>query len=355
MRERGSPWAAALQPDSRVPELTEAPTIDPRCTMYLGILFSVLAYLLSDAVPMKRQAYFNSTAYLPCPFTKAQNISLSELVVFWQDQKKLVLYEHYLGAEKPDNVNAKYLGRTSFDGDNQALRLHNVQIKDTGSYDCYIQKKTPTGSIILQQTETELSVIANFSDPEIEPAQNDTRNTGINLTCSSKQGYPKPTKMYFLITNSTNEYGDNMQVSQDNVTKLFSVSVSLSLPFPDGVYDMTIVCILETESMNISSKPYNIVFPQTQPVQTPWIQWVVSILVCCFSLMLLICIVVKKCRKKQNQSVRSRIIPFKLKRDSGAGKEAINLEEVEPQLHQQNQMQSEDGEGPGKELKSVCL
>lgn len=98
---------------------------------------------------------------------------------------------------------------------------------------------------------------ANFSEPEIEEAQNETRNTGINLTCSSKQGYPKPTKMYFLITNSTNEYGDNMQISQDNVTKLFSVSVSLSLSFPDEVYNMTIVCILETESMNISSKPHN--------------------------------------------------------------------------------------------------
>jgi hypothetical protein len=98
---------------------------------------------------------------------------------------------------------------------------------------------------------------ANFSEPEIKLAQNVTGNSGINLTCTSKQGHPKPKKMYFLITNSTNEYGDNMQISQDNVTELFSISNSLSLSFPDGVWHMTVVCVLETESMKISSKPLN--------------------------------------------------------------------------------------------------
>lgn len=123
----------------------------------------ILSFSILDAVSMKTQAYFNRTAYLPCPFTKAQNISLSELVVFWQDHKKSVLYEHYLGKEKLDNVNAKYLGRTSFDGDNWTLGLHSVQIKDMGTYDCFIQKKTPKGSVILQQTETDLSVIGTWS------------------------------------------------------------------------------------------------------------------------------------------------------------------------------------------------
>lgn len=125
--------------------------------------FLILSFSILDAVSVETQAYFNGTAYLPCPFTKAQNISLSELVVFWQDQQKLVLYEHYLGTEKLDSVNAKYLGRTSFDRNNWTLRLHNVQIKDMGSYDCFIQKKPPTGSIILQQTLTELSVIGMWS------------------------------------------------------------------------------------------------------------------------------------------------------------------------------------------------
>lgn len=101
---------------------------------------------------------------------------------------------------------------------------------------------------------------ANFSEPEIE-VQNITRISGINLTCSSKEGYPKPTKMYISITNSTNstnEHSGDMQISQDNVTELFSVSISLSIPFPDGVYNVTALCVLETESMKISSRLHNI-------------------------------------------------------------------------------------------------
>lgn len=125
--------------------------------------FLILRFSILDAVSMKRQAYFNGTAYLPCPSTKAQNMSLSELVVFWQDQQNLVLYEHFLGTEKLDSVHIKYRGRTGFDGDNWTLRLHNVQIKDMGSYTCFIQKKPPTGSIIIQQTSTELSVIGMWS------------------------------------------------------------------------------------------------------------------------------------------------------------------------------------------------
>ncbi|XP_057621144.1 T-lymphocyte activation antigen CD86 isoform X3 [Chionomys nivalis] len=229
------------------------------CTMVLGLLFMTV-FVFSDAAAMKKQAYFNRTAYLPCHPTKAQNMSLSELIVFWQDQKKSVLYEHYFGREKLDNVNAKYLNRTSFDGENWTLGLHNVQIKDMGLYDCFIQKKTPKGLVILQQTYTELSVVANFSEPKIEVQYKD-RISGINLTCSSKQGFPKPTKMYVWIinsTNSTNEYSDDMLISQDNVTELFSVSINLSIPFPDDVWSVTAVCVLETESMTTCSTPQDI-------------------------------------------------------------------------------------------------
>lgn len=271
--------------------------------MGLGILF-VTVFVLSDAALLKRQAYFNRTAYLPCPFTKAQNRSQSELVIFWQDQKKLVLYEHYLGKEKLDNVDDKYRGRTSFDGDNWTLRLHNVQIKDTGSYDCFIQEKTSKGSVILQQTDTELSVTANFSEPEIESVPNITRNSGINLTCWSKQGYPKPIKMYFWITNSTNEHDEDMQISQDNVTELFSISVSLSMPFPDDVFNVTALCVLETASAKIVSRPYYIVLPEPQTDQkenSSWILGAVAIVLIAVFLGWLLLLLVKKCLRKQEQ------------------------------------------------------
>ncbi|XP_028718102.1 T-lymphocyte activation antigen CD86 isoform X2 [Peromyscus leucopus] len=277
--------------------------MDPRCTMGLGILF-VTVFVLSDAALLKRQAYFNRTAYLPCPFTKAQNRSQSELVIFWQDQKKLVLYEHFLGKEKLDNVDGKYRGRTSFDGDNWTLRLHNVQIKDTGSYDCFIQEKTSKGSVILQQTDTELSVTANFSEPEIESVPNITRNSGINLTCWSKQGYPKPIKMYFWITNSTNEHDEDMQISQDNVTELFSISVSLSMPFPDDVFNVTALCVLETASVKIVSRPHYIVLPEPQTDQkenSSWILGAVAIVFISVFFGLLLLLLVKKCLRKQEQ------------------------------------------------------
>lgn len=189
------------------------------------------------------------------------------------------------------------------------------------------KKKPPTGSIILQQTLTELSVIANFSEPEIKLAQNVTGNSGINLTCTSKQGHPKPKKMYFLITNSTNEYGDNMQISQDNVTELFSISNSLSLSFPDGVWHMTVVCVLETESMKISSKPLN--FTQEFPSpQTYWKEITASVTVALLLVMLLIIV----CHKKPNQPSRPSNTASKLERDSNADRETINLKELEPQI-----------------------
>lgn len=278
------------------------------CIMELGILLLVTAFTLSGAASMKIQAYFNSTACLPCPHSKVQNMSLSELVVFWQDQKKLVLYEHYLGREKSNSVNAKYLGRTSFDEHNWALRLPNVQITDMGSYDCYIQQKRPTGSVILQQTNMELSVVANFSEPEIELAQNVTRNSGINLTCTSEHGFPKPLKMYFLIINSTNKQGDDMEISQDNVTELFSVSTSLSLPFPEDAYNVTFWCVLETKSMNISSRPFSVVLPEPRPVQENWrVTVVVAVVVAVLGAVLpLIIYFLCSCWSRRKDARRSR-------------------------------------------------
>lgn len=67
--------------------------------------------------------------------------------------------------------------------------------------------------------------------------------------------------MYILVTNSTNstnEHSGDMEISQDNVTELFSVFISLSVPFPNGVSSVTTRCVLEIESMKIFSRPHNI-------------------------------------------------------------------------------------------------
>ncbi|XP_036301805.1 T-lymphocyte activation antigen CD86 isoform X10 [Pipistrellus kuhlii] len=231
-------------------------------TMGLSTTVLVMAFLLSGAASMERQAYFNKTGDLPCEFVNSEEISLADLVVFWQHEKKMVLYELYRGQEKPQNVNAIYKNRTSLDQYNLTLRLHNVQIKDKGLYQCFIHHfKESQGMIPIHQKDINLSVLANFSQPEIMLISNRTENSNINMTCSSVQGYPKPKKMYFLLKtiNSTYEYDADMKIIQDDDTGLYNVSISLSfLVFPET--NTSIFCVLQPESTQIQllSQPYNI-------------------------------------------------------------------------------------------------
>ncbi|XP_036206481.1 T-lymphocyte activation antigen CD86 isoform X13 [Myotis myotis] len=236
-------------------------------TMGLSTTLFVMALLLSatflflGAASMKSQAYFNKTGDLPCYFTNPQNISLDELVVFWQDQDKLVLYELLKGKENPQSVDANYKDRTSLDQDNWTLRLHNIEIKDKGLYQCFIYHRKSLQGMIIHQNDIDLSVLANFSQPEIMLISNRTENSFINVTCSSVQGYPKPKKMNFLLKtmNSTSEYDAVMKIIQDNITGLYNVSISSSLPvFPET--NVSIFCVLQPEptQTELFSQPYNI-------------------------------------------------------------------------------------------------
>lgn len=269
-------------------------------TMGLSNTLFVMAFLLSGAAPLKIQAYFNETADLPCQFANSQNRSLSELVVFWQNQENLVLNEVYLGKEKFDSVHSKYMGRTSFDPESWTLRLHNLQIKDKGLYQCIIHHKRPTGMIRIHQMNSELSVLANFSQPEIVPISNITENMYINLTCSSIHGYPEPEKMSVLLRtkNSTIEYDGVMQKSQDNVTELYDVSISLSVSFPDVTSNMTIFCVLETDKTQLLSSPFSIELedPQPPPDHIPWITAVLPTVIIC---VMAFCLILWKWKKKK--------------------------------------------------------
>ncbi|XP_015104596.1 T-lymphocyte activation antigen CD86 isoform X3 [Vicugna pacos] len=253
-------------------------------TMGLRNIFVVMAFLLSGAASLKSQAYFNETGDLPCHFTNSQNLSLDELVIFWQDQDKLVLYELYRGQEKPHNVDPRYMGRTSFDLDNWTLRLHNVQIKDKGSYQCFIHHKGPTGLVPIYHMSSDLSVLANFSQPEISLISNQTENSNIiNLNCSSTQGYPEPQKMYILLKtkNSTTEYDAVMKKSQNNITELYSVSISMSFSIPPET-NVSIFCVLQLEpTKTLFSLPYNIDAkpPVPRPHVPDHIVWIAALLV----------------------------------------------------------------------------
>ncbi|XP_073929366.1 T-lymphocyte activation antigen CD86 isoform X1 [Castor canadensis] len=282
-------------------------TGDSCSTMGLKIVLLLTVFLLCDAASLKSKAYFNETAVLPCQFVNSKNLSLSELVVFWQDQETLVLYELYLGKDKFDNVASKYIGRTSFNQDNWTLQLHNVQIKERGLYQCFIHHKAPNGLIHVHQKSTELSVVANFSEPEIVLISNITGKSAINLTCSSKQGYPRPVKLYFCLSteNSTTKYDGDMNISQHNVTQLYDVSISSSIPFPDGESNVTIFCVLQIESMEaeLFSQPLPIVPGNTLPVsnQGSYIAAVVLLAGVCA-----VAIFVSLCKKKKQQRQRQQ-------------------------------------------------
>ncbi|XP_069328079.1 T-lymphocyte activation antigen CD86 [Eulemur rufifrons] len=258
-----------------------------------------------DAAPLKIKAYFNDTADLPCLFTNSQNLSMSELVVFWQNQEASVLYELYLGKEKPDNVNRKYMGRTSFDWENWTLRLHNIQIKDQGSYQCFIHHKKPKGMVLIYQMNSDLSVLANFSQPEIIEISNITENLCRNLTCSSIQGYPEPKKMSFWLKteNSTTVYDGVMQKSQDNVTELYNVSISLSVSLPAVTSNMTIICVLQTEPMKteLFSSPFYI-DPKVPPFQPPdYTVWIATAIPLTLAIGIPLILRYISCRRKKQQ------------------------------------------------------
>uniref|UniRef100_G1T1I0 T-lymphocyte activation antigen CD86 n=1 Tax=Oryctolagus cuniculus TaxID=9986 RepID=G1T1I0_RABIT len=258
--------------------MAEATKMDAGCTMGLSVTVFVMALLLSGAASLRIQAYFNKTADLPCQFTNSQSRSLSELVVFWQDQERLVLYELFLGREKPDNVDPKYIGRTSFDQESWNLQLHNVQIKDKGVYQCFVHHRGAKGLVPIYQMNSELSVLANFTQPEITLISNITRNSAINLTCSSVQGYPEPKKMFFVLKteNATTEYDGVMQKSQDNVTGLYNISISGSITFSDDIRNATIYCVLQTESTETYSQHFPIVPADPVPVEKPRL-WIAAV------------------------------------------------------------------------------
>ncbi|XP_006884372.1 PREDICTED: T-lymphocyte activation antigen CD86 [Elephantulus edwardii] len=229
--------------------------------------FLVMAVLLFGVeASIKTLAYFGETANLPCNFINAENISLDELVVFWQDGKDRVVYELYQGKKKTDNVNSMYKDRhIRFDKENWTIRLHNVEIKDSGNYKCFVHRRSSKVLIPMHTMNIELSVVANFSQPAIKEDFNSSGKSDINLTCFSTQGYPQPKAMYFLLKteNSTTKYPATMEKYQDNITELYNVSISLYYTELHNTTKISIQCVLcvadaqpERTEMCYFSKPY---------------------------------------------------------------------------------------------------
>ncbi|KAK1343946.1 hypothetical protein QTO34_014503 [Cnephaeus nilssonii] len=213
------------------------------------------------------------TKILICPIRNLGRL-LSDLLILEQGELLLVLFIVILEAHKPDTKFSKCLHESwSQDAQTFILLLLLFQIKDKGLYQCFIHHQQPGGMIPIHQKDIDLSVLANFSQPEIMLISNRTENSDINVTCSSVQGYPKPKKMYLLLKtmNSTSEYDADMKIIQDNNTGLYNVSISLSsLVFPET--NVSIFCVLQPEptQTQLFSQPYNIdAKPPRPPLPVP--------------------------------------------------------------------------------------
>ncbi|XP_043849440.1 T-lymphocyte activation antigen CD86 [Dromiciops gliroides] len=208
-------------------------------------------------------AVFNETVNLPCGFKNPQEISLEDLVIFWQGDKGDVLYELYRGREKLMHVHPSYINRTKYDQSTWILYLLNVQITDQGEYTCFVQHHSVKGLVLIHQFSFQLSVFAPFSQPEITQL-NKTAESGDMLTfyCSSKEGYPEPQEIYWIVetTNST-KYPGVIYLSQDDTNQLYHVTTNLSLPVTDATTSINITCFIKTQG------PVELLISKTQYIE----------------------------------------------------------------------------------------
>ncbi|NWH73730.1 CD86 protein, partial [Piaya cayana] len=196
------------------------------------------------------KSFLNHTAYLSCYFPNSQKTDMKDLRVFWQRVTGEVVYEVYHGQEKHENLSPKYRNRTKMDMDKWTLQLLNAGVADEGQYKCIIQHRDNGSPKVIHKSECSLHIIANYSQPEIEWLQTGELkpNEPLNLSCSSSGGYPKPMQMTWLIShkNTTDRPMGHMEVSQDAVTKLYSVTSKLNITIPTNTLT-NISCLLHLE------------------------------------------------------------------------------------------------------------
>ncbi|XP_074157474.1 T-lymphocyte activation antigen CD86 [Sminthopsis crassicaudata] len=236
-----------------------------------NILPMVFMLSVASATKLEIEASFNKTAKLPCNFKNPQNLSLKELLVFWQGGRDSVLYEFYRGKENQMHVDSKYINRTKLNPTTWILLLQNVQIMDQGMYTCFVQHYGLKGPVVIHQFSFQLSVLAPFSKPEIIQLDNKTAEIGdiLNFSCFANQGYPKPQKMYWKIeTKNSTKYPGDMYVFQDNTNQLYNVTTNLSLPINGTTTWINITCLVQTrESMEpLTSETLHI---KIQPNENP--------------------------------------------------------------------------------------
>uniref|UniRef100_A0A8B9PKF3 CD86 molecule n=1 Tax=Apteryx owenii TaxID=8824 RepID=A0A8B9PKF3_APTOW len=193
------------------------------------------------------KSFLNHTAYLSCYFANSQKTDIRDLRVFWQKGAVEVVHEVYYGQEIQENLSPKYVNRTKMDMDRWTLQLLNVGIVDEGQYTCIIQHREKGLTKVIHTSECSLHIIANYSQPEIAQLHTGELkpNEYLNLSCSSRGGYPEPRQMIWVISRENKTYRliRHMDVSQDAVTKLYNVTSKLNITVPTNTIT-NISCLL---------------------------------------------------------------------------------------------------------------
>lgn len=229
---------------SSASKLTHKESIMEVCIFFLYAII-LLPGIAANVHHVK--SFLNHTAYLSCYFPNSQKTDINNVIVFWQKGTGEVVHEVYLGQEKHDHLNSKYINRTKMDMDKWTLQLLNVGIVDEGQYKCIIMHVDKGPKKLIHESECLLNITANYSQPVIaqlhtgEPKPNEN----LNLSCSSSGGYPEPKQMIWLISseNITDRLIRHMDVLQDAVTKLYNVTSKLNIPVPTNTLT-NISCLL---------------------------------------------------------------------------------------------------------------
>ncbi|NXJ09909.1 CD86 protein, partial [Odontophorus gujanensis] len=182
------------------------------------------------------KSFLNHTAYLSCYFSNSQKTDINNIIIFWQKDTGEVVHEVYLGQERHEHVDHKYINRTKMDMDKWTMQLLNVGIVDEGQYKCVIMHMDKGPKKLIHESECLLNITANYSQPEIAQLHTGELkpNENLNLSCSSSGGYPEPKQMIWLISseNITDRLIRHMDILQDAVTKLYNVTSKLNIPVP---------------------------------------------------------------------------------------------------------------------------
>uniref|UniRef100_A0A3P9ARM4 Ig-like domain-containing protein n=1 Tax=Maylandia zebra TaxID=106582 RepID=A0A3P9ARM4_9CICH len=187
------------------------------CVFFFFFFFFFFLFFFLGGSPAQDQpvhvlAFAGGDVILPCSF----NISDKEdfPTVEWSKEglKPNVVFLYRDGCEAYEMKNPAFEYRTSLimkklkDG-NISLRISNVQVSDTGKYQCLVFQK----NVARKVSTVELFVVA-VSEPRLSVIS--AEGDAITLHCEAKCWLPEP-QVTFLDDNGKNIYGENPKGQQD--------------------------------------------------------------------------------------------------------------------------------------------